>query len=45
MVSGSADSKGLAGTHLGSIDFRRLIGALADSIGLQVVHNQRLNKK
>jgi hypothetical protein len=44
MVSGSVDSKGLAGTHLGSVDSRRLIGAFTDSIGLEVVHNQRLNK-
>jgi hypothetical protein len=45
VVSGSVDSKRLADTYLGSVDSNGLIGALTDSIGLQVVYTQRLNKK
>jgi hypothetical protein len=45
MVSGSVDSKGLPATVLRSVDSTGLIVACTDSIGLQVVHNQRLNKK
>jgi hypothetical protein len=45
VVSGSVDSKGLTAIVLRSVDSRRLTGALTDSIGLQVVHDQRLNKK
>jgi hypothetical protein len=45
MLSGSVDSRGLAAKMSRSIDYRRLIGAFTDSIGLQVIHNQRLNKK
>jgi hypothetical protein len=42
---GSVDSKWLADAYLRSVDSSGLIGALTDSIGLQVVYNQRLNKK
>jgi hypothetical protein len=45
VLSGSVDSKGLADTYLRSVDSRRLTGALTDSIGLEVIYNQRLNKK
>jgi len=42
---GSADYRGLIAECAGSVDSRRLIVAIADSNRLQVVHNQRLNKK
>jgi hypothetical protein len=45
MLSGSVDSRGLAAIVLRSVDYRRLIVAFTDSIGLQTVRNQRLNKK
>jgi hypothetical protein len=45
MLLGSVDSKGLADAYLRSVDSRILIGAFTDSIGFEVVYNQRLNKK
>jgi len=42
---GSADYTRLIATCAGSVDSRRLIVGAADSNGLQVMHNQRLNKK
>jgi hypothetical protein len=42
---GSVDSKGLRATLLRGVDSTGLIVACDDSNRLQVVHNQRLNKK
>jgi hypothetical protein len=45
VLLGSVDAKGLPAIVLRSVDCKGLIVACTDSNRLQVVHNQRLNKK